>query len=151
MNIRNWFRRRRTGDDIAAWAAEIARRCHCEVVVRLGQTMYRMSLPQARGYIRARAAAAIDQEIALLVRQRKCQPALLLALREQASEHVVRMAIGDLLQLSRKRHRCARRRSTTDIGNVRIVVRQVRPIIGNRGRSLAVFSPDIWMPPCIPR
>ena len=102
MKLRNWFRRRRPTEEIAARATEIARRCHREVTLRLGLAMHRMSLPQARGYIRARAVTLIDDEMAILVAQSKCQPALLLAVREQATEHVVRMAIGDMLQLSRQ-------------------------------------------------
>jgi hypothetical protein len=102
MKLRNWFRRRRPTDEIAARATEIARRCHREVALRLGQAMHRMSLPQARGYIRARAVAVLDDEIAMLAAQATCQPALLLAVRDQATEHVVRMSIGDMLQLSRQ-------------------------------------------------
>jgi hypothetical protein len=102
MAFRNWFRRRRPAEEIAAWATEVARRCHHEVALRLGQAMCRMSLPQARGYIRARAAAVLDQEIAVLIEQCKCRPVLLLAVREQANEQVVRMAIGDMMQLSRQ-------------------------------------------------
>jgi hypothetical protein len=102
MFIRNWFRRRRPADEIAAWATEVARHCHQEVALRLGQAMYRMSLPAARGYIRSRAAAVLDREIAMLVEQSKCRPALMLAVREQATEQVVRMAIGDMLQISRQ-------------------------------------------------
>jgi len=102
MKLRNWFRPRRPTDEIAARATEIARRCHREVTLRLSQAMHRMSLPQARGYIRARAVAVLDDEIAMLAAQAKCQPTLILAVREQATEHVVRMAIGDMLQLSRQ-------------------------------------------------
>ncbi len=102
MFIRNWFRRRRPADEIAAWGTEVARHCHHEVALRLGQAMYRMSLPAARGYIRSRAAAVLDREIAMLVEQSKGRPALVLAVREQATEQVVRMAIGDMLQLSRQ-------------------------------------------------
>ena len=102
MKLRNWFRRRRPTEEIAARATEIARRCHREVTLRLSQAMHRMSLPQARGYIRARAVSLIDDEMAVLAKQAKCQPALLFAVREQATEHVVRMAIGDMLQFSRQ-------------------------------------------------
>jgi hypothetical protein len=102
MPFRNWFRRRRPTEEIAAWATEVARRCHHEVTLHLGQAMYRMSVPQARGYIRARAATVLDHEIALLVEQSKCRPALILAVREQATEQVVRMSIGDMLQVSRQ-------------------------------------------------
>jgi hypothetical protein len=102
MKLRNWFRRRRPTEEIAARATEIARRCHREVTLRLSQATHRMSLPQARGYIRARAVAVLDDEMAMLAAKAKCQPALLLAVREKATEHVVRMAIGDMLQLSRQ-------------------------------------------------
>ena len=102
MKLRNWFRRRRPSEEIAVRATEIARRCHREVTLRLSQAMHRMSLPQARGYIRARAVSLIDDEMAVLAKQAKCQPALLFAVREQATEHVVRMAIGDMLQFSRQ-------------------------------------------------
>ena len=102
MKLRNWFRPRRPTDEIAARATEIARRCHCEVELRLGQAVHRMSLPQARGYIRARAVAVLDDEMAILAATAKCQPALLVRVREQATEHLVRMAIGDMLQLSRQ-------------------------------------------------
>ena len=61
-----------------------------------------MSLPQARGYIRARAATVLDQEVAQLIEQAKSRPALVLAARDSAMEQTVRLAIGDLLQIARQ-------------------------------------------------
>jgi hypothetical protein len=61
-----------------------------------------MSLPEARGYVRARAAVVIDDELAVFIRDTGCQPAVAKAVRECAVEEVTRMAIGDLLRAVRQ-------------------------------------------------
>jgi hypothetical protein len=87
---------------LVAWATDLARRCHDGVALRLDQAMYRMSLPEARGYIRARSAQVIEQEIATLQQRTGLQPAVVPIVRKRATEEVVRMAMGDLLKATRQ-------------------------------------------------
>lgn len=87
---------------ISNWSAEVARRCQTEVAGRLGSSIHRMSLPEARGYIRARSASVIDAEMAVLKSRTDCQPAIAAAIRERAIEETIRLAIGELLRASRR-------------------------------------------------
>jgi hypothetical protein len=87
---------------ISNWAVEVARRCQIEVAHRLEDSIHRMSLPEARGYIRARSARVIDAEMALVCRRTGCQSAVAAAIRERAVEETIRLAIGDLLRATRR-------------------------------------------------
>ncbi len=86
---------------IAIWGVEVARRCHPQVSLRLGQNMYRMTIPESRGYIRARCAPVLDVEIALLAQQTGCDLVMALAVRRRAVIEITRLAIGDLLKATR--------------------------------------------------
>ena len=101
MSLLHWLRRPLLVRQVAIWGIEIARRCHPQVSVRLGQNMYRISIPEARGYIRARCAAVLDDEIGLLAQQTGCDPAMALAVRRRAVIEITRLAIGDLLKATR--------------------------------------------------
>jgi hypothetical protein len=87
---------------ISNWAVEVARRCQLEVAERLSDSIHRMSLPEARGYIRARAGRVIDAEISLVSRRTGCQPSVAVAIRERAMEETIRLAIGELLRATRR-------------------------------------------------
>lgn len=101
MSLVNWIRRPLVVRQVAIWGVEVARRCHSQVSVRLGQRMYRISLPEARGYIRARCAAVLDDEIVLLLQQTGCDPALAFAVRRRAVHELTRLALGDRLKATR--------------------------------------------------
>jgi hypothetical protein len=64
--------------------------------------MYDMTLPEARGYIRARSAAVVEGEVLLLVQRVGCQPTAIAVVQQRAIEEVVRMAMGDLLKATRQ-------------------------------------------------
>ena len=102
MGLASWFRHSTNIQQIAAWAVEIARRCHAGVSQRLDQAMFSMSLPEARGYIRARAAVVVEQESMLVLQRTACQSAVAAEVRRRATEEVVRMAMGDLLKATRQ-------------------------------------------------
>lgn len=102
MSLANWFARRNSTRQISRWAVEVARRCHQAVSERLTSQWHEMSLPEARGYVRARAATVIDDELTTFIRDTACQPAVSRAVRECAIEEVTRMAIGDLLRAVRQ-------------------------------------------------
>lgn len=102
MALVNPLRRPLVVRQIAVWGVEIARRCHPLVAVRLGQKMYRLSLSEARGYIRARSATVLDEEIAVLQLQTGCEPAMAVAVRRRAMHELIRLTIGDLLKATRR-------------------------------------------------
>ncbi len=102
MSLINWMRRPLLVRQVAIWGIEVARRCHPLASVRLGQNIYRMSVPEARGYIRARCAEVLDEEIVLLQQQTGCEPAMAAAVRRRAVLELTRLAIGDLLKAARR-------------------------------------------------
>jgi hypothetical protein len=100
MLLLKWLRVQTATRQIAAWGAEVAQQCQAEVALRLGQTVHRLSLAAACGYIRARAATVLDQEMIVLVQRTHCQAMVAVAVRQRAMEEIVRMAMGDLLKVS---------------------------------------------------
>jgi len=102
MLFANWLGASLSPRRVAAWATEVAQHCQADVAARLGPTFHLMSLSEARGYIRARAAAVLDQEILLLADPIGRNPELQLAVRRQATDEIVRMTLGDLLKASRR-------------------------------------------------
>ncbi len=102
MWLRNWFRPSDSTQQVIAWAVDVARNCHAGIALRLDQAMYRMSLPEARGYIRARSAAVVMQEVASLQQRATFKLAVAQIIRKRATEEVVRMAMGDLLKATRQ-------------------------------------------------
>ncbi|HZZ29678.1 MAG TPA: hypothetical protein VFE46_16895 [Pirellulales bacterium] len=101
MALLNWLQSPASPRQIAAWGLEVAQQCQNEVALRLGQTVHRLSLPAARGYIRARAAAVLEEEMNLLLERTGCSSALAAAIRNRAMDDIVRMAIGDVLKTAR--------------------------------------------------
>src|SRR5262245_40978611 len=95
MSLVDFVQRPLVVRQVAIWALEIARRCHPDVSIRLGQNIYRMSLSEARGYVRARCAAVLDDEIAQLVKQTRCHPEMAAAVSRRAVVEITRLAIGD--------------------------------------------------------
>ncbi|HTQ38826.1 MAG TPA: hypothetical protein VMJ32_07350 [Pirellulales bacterium] len=101
MSLLNWIETQSAARQIAAWGAEVAQQCQAEVALRLGQNVHRLSLPAARGYIRARSASVLDQEMLVLVESTHCSGAVAAAVRQTAMDEIIRMAMGDLLKVSR--------------------------------------------------
>ncbi|MCC7085585.1 MAG: hypothetical protein IT427_11335 [Pirellulales bacterium] len=83
-------------------AVEVARQCQLEVAGRLSDSIHRMSLPEARGYIRARAGRVIDAEISRIHHHTGCQLSVAVTIRERAMEETIRLAIGELLRATRR-------------------------------------------------
>jgi len=81
---------------------EVARRSQDGVAARLGPSMRRMTLPECRGYIHARAAAVLEVEMDLLEKQIGCGANLAAAVRQRAMSEIVRLAIGNLLKATRQ-------------------------------------------------
>ncbi len=102
MWIPSWLQRSPSSQQLVAWAVDVARSCHASVAQRVGDAMYQMSMPEARGYIRARSASVVEQEVALLQQRIGCQMAVATVIRKRATEEVVRMAMGDLLKATRQ-------------------------------------------------
>ena len=102
MALVNWLRLPVTPRHITAWATEVAQHCQADVAARLVPSVRSMSLPEARGYIRARLAAVLDQEMPLVAQHLGANPQLELAVRLQATDEIVRMTIGDLLKSTQK-------------------------------------------------
>src|SRR5215831_579893 len=65
MSLFGWMQRSISAQQVVAWGAEVARKCQGAVAQRLTATN-RLTLTEARGYIRARSATVLDQEIARL-------------------------------------------------------------------------------------
>jgi hypothetical protein len=102
LSIWNQLIRPATARQISNWSVEVARRCQTEVASRLSSSIHRMSLPEARGYIRARSARFIKAEIPELSLRTDSQAAGPDAIRERAIEETIRLAIGDLLRATRR-------------------------------------------------
>ena len=101
MLFANWLRTTAMARRTQAWAEEVAQHCQPEVATRLTTAVRHMSLPEARGYIRARVAAILDQEMISLAEHIGFNPTVELAVRSQATDQIVRMTLADLLKATR--------------------------------------------------
>ena len=101
MSLFGWMQRSVSAQQVAAWGADVARKCQASVAERL-TAMRQLTLTEARGYIRARAATILDQEIARLQATTGCPQLMAIAVRDHATEEVIRMAIGDMLKAVRQ-------------------------------------------------
>jgi hypothetical protein len=101
MSLFSWMQRSVSAQQVVAWGIEVARKCHGEVAERLTAT-HQLSLTEARGYIRARSATILDQEIARLQATTGCGQLMAIAVRAHATEEVIRMSIGEILKAMRQ-------------------------------------------------
>ena len=76
MPLFDWFRPHASALQITTWAVDVARRCQPDVARRLSPDIHRMSFAEARGYVRARSASLLDDEISQLRQRTACHPAL---------------------------------------------------------------------------
>ncbi len=99
MSLLRWIVPQASPQQITAWAAELARDSHDWVADRLGAAIRQMSLSSARGYVQSRASLILDEQIELLKDRANIQPAVVSAIRQAAIDEIVRLAIGDLIQI----------------------------------------------------
>jgi hypothetical protein len=102
MSLFAWFRQAPSAQQLIAWAVDVARSCHAGVAQRLSPMMYDMTLPEARGYIRARGAEVVESEVVALARRMGLQPPVVAVVKQRATEEVIRMAMADLLKATRQ-------------------------------------------------
>jgi hypothetical protein len=102
MWLPTWLRRSISTNQLLSWAVDVARQCHDAVSARLSPAIFEMSLSEARGYVRARSAAVLDEEIARLQKRTGCQASLLAIVRDRGSDELIRMTMGDLLKAMRQ-------------------------------------------------
>jgi hypothetical protein len=102
MPLLNWLLPPFPPQQLHAWAMEVARRSQDAIAARLSPAMRRMTLSECRGYIHARAAAVLEDELDLLEKQTGCGANLAAAVRQRAMSEIVRLAIGDLLKTTRQ-------------------------------------------------
>jgi hypothetical protein len=99
MMFLNWLRTSATPHRIRARATEIAQRCQDDVAARLSPIARHMSLPEARGYIRARAAAVVEEE--LLAENFAHNLELQVAVRGAVIDEIIRMTLGEIVKIPR--------------------------------------------------
>ena len=100
--LATWFRPAPSTQQLIAWAVDVARGCHANVAERLAPAMYEMTLPEVRGYIRARAAEVVEREVVRLEERIGTQASIVAIVKHRATEEVIRMAMGDLLKATRQ-------------------------------------------------
>jgi hypothetical protein len=102
MSLVNWISPAVSAEQVETWGVEVARGCHDAVMLRLGATVLQMSLPTARGYIQARAALVLDQQMDLLQHSTGCDDAVASAVHLRAMDEVLRLSIGNLLKATQR-------------------------------------------------
>ncbi len=95
----NWLRTSSTRHRVVAWATEIAQRCQGDVAARLSPSVRLMSMHEARGYIRARAAAIVEEE--LLAENLTGSAEMQSAVRHAVVDEIVRMTLGEIVKIAR--------------------------------------------------
>jgi hypothetical protein len=97
-NLRSWL----LGPDLSALAEQIAIRCRTAVWQRIEQRVHGLSLAEARGYVRVKAAHIIRQHVDQVMQSdESVRPAARPQLEELAMEAVLRQAILDVLHARR--------------------------------------------------
>jgi hypothetical protein len=97
-NLRSWL----LGPDLSLLAEQIAIRCRTAVWQRIEHRMHGLSLAEARGYVRVKAAQVIRQQVDRIMESDEAvRPAVRPQLEELAMEAVLRQAILDVLHARR--------------------------------------------------
>ncbi len=99
MMFVNWLRASAARHRVVAWATEIAQRCQGDVAARLSSSVRLMGLHEARGYIRARAAAIIEEE--LLAENLTGNAEMQSAVHRAVIDEIVRMTLGEIVKITR--------------------------------------------------
>jgi hypothetical protein len=103
MAILNILIRRRTQREVVRLANEVARRSRLAVWEQVYHRIGHVSLAEARGYIRARAATALQAEAdAVFDRHREWTPESRASLLSQAKDKIVHLIVSDMLKLGRE-------------------------------------------------
>jgi hypothetical protein len=93
--------RNRAPRRIAAWSAEVAQNAMLDTAARLSPAIHRMTMSEARGYIRARGAAALHEHLKALQDEANLSSEIVLAVRDKALSQLVRLTLGDVLSRTR--------------------------------------------------
>ena len=80
-------------------AGEVARECRPAVVARALTAVQQMSIPQARGYIRALAPGFVAREIDAVLSRRRISPSLRAGIFAEAIEQVIALVVDDIARL----------------------------------------------------
>ena len=100
MGLLETILRPRTSRQLQRLSVQIADRCLDAVRVRLNPLAYSMTPAEARGYVRARAAAVVSREVDLTVSMEGRLPAWgRTELMRQATSHVVLQLGSELVSL----------------------------------------------------
>jgi hypothetical protein len=89
----------RSRGQMAQLAAELVRRTRDEVAAKVGDRIERMSIAEARGYVRARARGVLESHLNAVLRQPNLsRPAVRTALVDEALERTIMMLVGQKLK-----------------------------------------------------
>jgi len=80
-------------------AGEVARECRQAALARVLATGPSMSVPQARGYVRALAPPLVAREIDAVLSRRRISPSLRAGIFAEAVEQVIALVVGDLARV----------------------------------------------------
>ena len=100
MQLLNFLVRRRTQREIGRMANDVARRSRLAVWEQVFHKIGAMSVPEARGYVRAKAVQALHAEVAAVFdRHREWNSAQRASLLAQAKEQVFHLIMSDMMKL----------------------------------------------------
>lgn len=89
-------------------ALTIAEQSKEAVRERLGNAVYTMDIPEARGYVKARAAAVIRQQVTqLLGKRHRFSDRMVARMHQLATERVIHLTLVDLLSEGKEGRRLA--------------------------------------------
>ena len=89
-------------------AVTIADRSREAVWDRVQDSIFQMDVPEARGYVRARAAAVIRQQVAeVLGKRHRFSERMVARIHQLATERVIRLILVDLLSSGEEGRRLA--------------------------------------------
>ena len=110
MYLLSFLIRRRTQREVIRLANEVARRSRLAVWEQVYHEIGHMSVPEARGYIRARAANALQCEAdAVFERHQEWSAQSRASLLAQAKDKIVHLIVSDMLKLGREHFTTVRR------------------------------------------
>jgi hypothetical protein len=78
-------------------AGEVARQCRVSLWQRVCEAMTAMSVSEIRGYVRARAASLVNDEVELACMRRQLAPSLRRQVAASAIDQLIVMVIRDVL------------------------------------------------------
>ena len=110
MQLLNFLVLRRTKREIARLANDVARRSRLAVWEQVYHQIGNMSVPEARGYVRAKASLALCAEVeSVFERHGEWNSAQRASLVAQAKDKVVHLIMSDMMKLGREHFTSTRR------------------------------------------